>query len=285
VGAWVDVVRRLRQVPYDAALDMQGLMKSAVLARASGASRVAGFSLWHLREKSAWPFYSQVDDALSPEEGRSPGRHVIQKNLSLLRVVGIQSERVEFPPMEVESPASRAVQSAEGQSPFALLNPGAAWPNKRWPAERFGGVAEFLRDVRGIRSVVVWGPGDQELARAVVHASNGAAVEAPPTNVADLVALSRAATVCVSGDTGPLHLAAAAGTPVVAIFGPTDPERNGPWNRDDVVVSRYASCRCHYQRRCREAQWCLADVGVAEVTAAVQRRLGTDTGPRAPGDV
>jgi lipopolysaccharide heptosyltransferase I len=285
VGAWAEVVRQLRQVPYDVALDMQGLMKSAVLARASGAARVAGFSLWHLREKTARPFYSQVDDGVREGAGCSSGQHVIQKNLGLLRVIGIDSNHVVFRLANVDSPAARAVQATEAGAPFALLNPGAAWPNKRWPAERFGAVAGFLRDVRGIRSVVVWGPGDEELARAVVRASDGAAVAAPPTNVADLVALSRAATVCVSGDTGPLHLAGAAGTPVVGIFGPTDPERNGPWNPEDVVVSRYASCECHYERRCRAARWCLADVGVAEVTAAVQRRLGGTAEARLRRDV
>ncbi len=273
VAAWVDVVRCLRQVAYDAALDMQGLMKSAVLARASGATRVAGFSLWHLREKTARPFYSQVD-AAGAGEADSPA-HVIYKNLRLLRVVGVDTDRVVFPLTRADSAAALVVRAAGEGRPFALLNPGAGWPNKRWPAERFGEVAVFLRDVRGIRSVVVWGPGEQELARSVVSASNGAATEAPPTGVADLVSLSRAASLCVSGDTGPLHLAAAVGTPVVGIFGPTDPERNGPWLAQDVVVTRHGSCGCHYERRCRQARWCLADIGTVEVTAAVQRRLGT----------
>jgi heptosyltransferase-1 len=176
------------------------------------------------------------------------------------------------------------VQSADGGGPFALLNPGAAWPNKRWPPERFGEVAAFLREVRGIRSVVVWGPGDEALARSVVDASEGAATEAPPTGIADLVALSRAASLCVSGDTGPVHLAAAVGTPVVGLFGPTDSERNGPWRAEDVVVTRFGACGCHYERRCRrdrDGRWCLQDISVAEVTAAIQQRLGTP-GPARP---
>ena len=275
LSAWVEAVRRLRQVPYDAALDMQGLMKSAVLARASGATQVIGFSIWHLREKTARPFYSHIDDVRSAHGADASTGHVIYKNLGLLRVLGVDTARVVFPLAEVDSPPVRAVEAADGGGPFALLNPGAAWPNKRWPAERFAEVAAFLRDARGLRSVVVWGPGEQELARSIVRASNGAAVEAPPTGIADLVGLSRAASLCVSGDTGPLHIAAAVGTPAVGIFGPTDPERNGPWLAEDIAVSRYASCRCRYERRCRHARWCLADVGVAEVTAAIQRRLGS----------
>ncbi len=278
-SAWVDVVRRLRQVPYDVALDMQGLMKSAVLARASGARRVAGFSIWHLREKSARPFYSATDD-FSPSGEDQASRHVIYKNLHLLRVVGVESHRVEFPLVEVDSPAARAVQAADGGGPFALLNPGAAWPNKRWPAERFGEVASFLREVRGLRSIILWGPGDEELAQAVVVAASGAAKQAPPTGIADVLALSRAAVLCVSGDTGPAHLAAAVGTPVVAIFGPTDPDRNGPWAPEDVVVNRFTSCRCHYKRQCRNPPWCLGDVSVAEVTAAIQQRFGASGGTR-----
>jgi heptosyltransferase-1 len=107
----------------------------------------------------------------------------------------------------------------------------------------------------------------------VVDASGGSARVAPATSIADLLALARQASLMVSGDTGPLHIAAAAGTPTVAIFGPTDPKRNGPWSDADVVVSRYATCGCHYDRTCHQATWCLGDVSVAEVTAAIQRRL------------
>jgi heptosyltransferase-1 len=98
-------------------------------------------------------------------------------------------------------------------------------------------------------------------------------VLAPRTSVADIVALARAATLVVSGDTGPLHLATAAGAPTVSVFGPTDPARNGPFASDDVAVSRYEECRCHYDRRCHERRWCLADLPSAEICAAVQRRL------------
>jgi heptosyltransferase-1 len=269
-AAWLEVTRELRRVSYDVALDFQGLMKSAVFARASGARRVIGFSIWHLREKSARPFYSETghpSGAYGDDEG-----HIVQKNLWLLRSVGVTSDRVVLPLAHVESAAARRV-GAEIAGPFALINPGAAWPNKRWPPERFGEVATFLRDVRGLASVVLWGPGEEALARAVVDGSSGAARLAPATRIADLLALSRAAALMVSGDTGPLHIAAAAGTPIVALFGPTDPVRNGPWSPEDEVVSRYNACGCHYARRCHQAQWCLADVSVSEVTAAIQQRL------------
>jgi heptosyltransferase-1 len=266
LGAWTAAVRRLRLGRYDAALDFQGLMKSAVLARASGAGRVAGFSIWHLREKSARPFYSETDDA--------QGEHVIQKNLSLLRVVGVETDRVDFPLASTEADAVDVVRRAVGPGGFALMNPGAAWPNKRWPPARFAEVAAFLREVRGIPSVILWGPGEQDLAREIVAAASGAAVEAPPTGVPQILALAREASLMLSGDTGPLHLAGAAGTPIVAIMGPTSPRRNGPWAPEDLTVSRFEQCGCHYDRRCHETRWCLEDVSVAEVTAAIQQRLG-----------
>jgi lipopolysaccharide heptosyltransferase I len=268
IAGWTHAVRDLRQVPYDVALDLQGLLKSAVFARASGAPRVIGFSIWHLREKTARPFYSEAGASADGET-----EHVIYKNLRLLQTVGVTDERITFPLAHVDSPAVAAVRSAIGTQPFAMINPGAAWPNKRWPPERFGEVAAFVRDVRGLPSIVLWGPGEDALARAVVDASSGAARMAPPTSIGDLLALGREASLMVSGDTGPLHIAAAAGTPTVAIFGPTDPHRNGPWSDADIVVSRYESCGCHYDRKCRQASWCLNGVSVAEVTAAVQHRL------------
>ena len=267
VRAWLDLVRRLRAAGYEAALDFQGLMKSAVLARASGARRVLGFSLFHLREKGARPFYSEVG-----AEPRAEG-HVIRKNLALLAALGIRTTAIEFPIAAVPSRAAdEVVKEADGR-PLALLNPGAAWPNKRWPAARFGSAARELREAHGMHPVVLWGPGEEALASEVVHASAGAARLAPPTAIGDVVALSRAASLVISGDTGPLHLAAAVGTATVSLFGPTDPSRNGPWDDQDEAVSRFETCRCRYERRCRQRRWCLDGISVADVTSAIERRL------------
>ena len=120
---------------------------------------------------------------------------------------------------------------------------------------------------------VTWGPGEESLARAVVEASAGAAHQAPPTALAELLALVRDAQLVVSGDTGPLHLAAAASTPVVALFGPTDPRRNGPWASDDVSVSEFHRCTCHHKRQCTRPTRCLDDIGVDDVMNAIAERL------------
>jgi heptosyltransferase-1 len=266
IRGWSDAVRDLRTTRYDLAIDLQGLLKSAVLARASGAARVVGFSIWHLREKTARPFYSDVRDA--------EGGHVIAKNLRLLEAVGVHDPAIEFPLYDPPSDSLAALRAEIGaETRFALVNPGAAWANKRWPADRFGEIAAFLADAPLLTPVVLWGPGEERLAHAVIAASGGRAMLAPPTTLADLVALSRAAAIVVSGDTGPLHIATAVGTPTVSLFGPTNPARNGPFSADDIVVSRYDACGCHYDRRCHHEPWCLSDVTAAEVSAAIQRRL------------
>ena len=123
-----------------------------------------------------------------------------------------------------------------------MINPGAAWPNKRWPPERFGALAAAMRERIGVRSLVLWGPGEEDIAALVVGASGGAAeLASADQHRRHLSRSPDGAKLMVSGDTGPLHIAAAVGTPVVALFGPTFAERNGPWSRDDITISRAAS--------------------------------------------
>jgi lipopolysaccharide heptosyltransferase I len=265
-AGWISAAAALRRERYDVALDFQGLLKSAVLARLAGARTTAGFARPALRESAASTFYNRT---IEPPGGV----HVIEKNLSLLRAVDVATPPApEFRFVVRPSAALQRTRSLVGPR-FAIVNPGAAWPNKRWPPDRFGALAAELRARADLPSIVTWGPAEGELAEQVVAASCGAAALAPATSVADLFALSRAATLMVSGDTGPLHIAAAVGTPVVGVYGPTDPARNGPWSPDDVCVSRFAECGCHHKRSCEQPRWCLADVQVSEVLAAVERRL------------
>ena len=266
-------IRELRRAQYDVAFDLQGLLKSAVLARVSGAARVVGFSSAYLRERMARPFYTDVHDPggggmYDPRE-RS---HVVQMNLGLLKAVGVAEARPEFPIQHADTAVARAMRDRVGGR-YILANPGAAWPNKRWPPERYGAVARALANQQGIRTIVSWGPGEEPLAQDVVREAGGAALLSPPTSIADLVALIRGAALMVSGDTGPTHIAAALGTPIVGLYGPTRPSRNGPWAPGDVTISRDAVCRCHHLRRCTQSRMCLLDVEAAEVVAAIERRL------------
>jgi ADP-heptose:LPS heptosyltransferase len=259
----------LRRARYDVALDFQGLIKSAVLARLSGARRVVGFIRSALREPMAGMMYTEQVDP-------GPAAHVIDKNMALARAVvpevvaaGLQARASAG---LADSLVAAGVQ-ARVEPPTVVLNPGAGWPNKQWPPERFGQLAAAIRQTHGLSSVVTWGPGEEPLARGVVDTSAGAATAAPATSLADLMTLLRHAALVVSGDTGPIHLAAAAGTPIVGIYGPTDPRRNGPWSPLDETVSRFNECECHHKRRCHRATRCLDDIAVDDVLRAVDARL------------
>ena len=261
-----ETLRELRHIGYDAAIDLQGLLKSAMLARSIRAHRTIGFPRKHLREPLARLFYTDAPD---------PGdaTHVIYKNLALLAPLHVSDFRVRFP---IEIPRTvtceQIINRFEGRA-YALINPGAAWPNKRWPPARFGAVASAIERQFGWRSLVLWGPGEQEMAHEVVAQSGGAADISPPTTITDLVGLARGARLMISGDTGPLHIAGAVNTPIVALYGPTRPDRNGPWGLSDVSISRVQQCSCVYERKCRKTERCIDDISVAEVISAVQRRV------------
>jgi lipopolysaccharide heptosyltransferase I len=262
-------VAELRRGDYDVAFDLQGLLKSAALARLSGARRVIGFAPAHLREKAARWFYTETVDPTGTW-------HVVEKNLAALAAVGITGAPRRFPIDVPPSPIVEDVRRRLGlpaDGSFVLINPAAGWPNKQWPPDRFGAAAAAMRVRHGLRSLVLWGPGEEPLASGVVERSAGAAMLAPSTTIADLVRLSRAARLMIAGDTGPLHIAAAMGTPIIGLFGPTDPQRNGPWDPADIALSRYDACVCHYQRRCRRTTACLADIAVEDLVAAIDCRL------------
>ncbi len=273
------VIKQLRRTQYEVAVDVQGLVKSAAAARMSAARRIVGFERSFLREPGAGSLYTE---AVSVHDAP----HVAQKNLLLAAHLGGSTTDWQFP---ISVRASEAVAETRRRlrlsqdARFAVLNPGTAWDSKCWDPSRFGNLASRLRADCDLRSVVTWGPVDEARAVATVESSDGAATLAPPTGIADLVAYARAASIVVAGDTGPLHLAAAVGAPVVGIYGPSDPRRNGPWDTDDEVVSRFESCGCRsgprgvgqgvVVRRCDQAPSCMAEITVDDVMRAVARRL------------
>lgn len=265
-GAMLSAIAALRRHRYDAAIDLQGLLKSAVLARAAGARQTVGFSREQLREPMARFFYNRT-------VGASGTAHVIEQNLDVVAAAGVTDRRVMFPLDVPRTAVADRVLESFGRDDYGLINPGAAWPNKRWPPARFGMLAAAIHERIGLRSLVVWGPGEQTMAETVVRESRGAATLSPPTSIPDLFAIAQRARLMVSGDTGPLHIAGAVGTPIVALFGPTRSERNGPWSPADVSVSRLDRCSCHYERRCRLGTPCIDDIAVEEVVAAVEHRL------------
>lgn len=232
---WNDV----RAGRYQVAIDLQGAMRSAMLARRSGAPVIYGAA--EPRESPASLWYTR------PVITR--GTHVIEQNLSVVEAVAqrkLKVPRVQLPhDVEAEQRIGHQLMEA-GIREFAILNPGAGWGAKRWPAQRYGQVANALaRD--GLRSILNCGPGEDDLAREAADASEGAA-HAMKCSISELIALTRRAKLFVGGDTGPLHLAAALQVPVVAIFGPTDPARNGPYGTQSVVLRNPESPTTHARR-------------------------------------
>jgi ADP-heptose:LPS heptosyltransferase len=223
-------------------------------------------------------------------EEADPGSpiHVVDRNLGILTALNIKDRNYTFPFELVDIAAVDEIYARLGSrnNPFVLLNPNAAWVNKCWPAESFGAVAAYIRDRHGLRTVVVWNSSSQEdeaRMHLVVASSDGAAVSAPPTTLVELASVIKAGVLFISGDTGPLHIAGALGTPVVGIYGPSNPERNGPWSSQDEIVSASGGCQCLKRypnrgavgvvRRCENSTWCLEDVTVRDVCAAVDRSL------------
>jgi heptosyltransferase-1 len=258
----------LRRQRYDVALDLQGLIKSAVWARASGARRVVGFAREHLREPQAARLYHEHVTPPHPA-------HVIQKNLAVARHLGAAVAPAAPPLRPDPTPAlASAMRRLLDGAPYAVINPGAGWPNKRWPGERFAALSRALFDEHGLVSVVTWGPAERTLADEIVVLAGGAARLSPPTSVGELAAVMQDAVLVVSGDTGPLHIAAAVGAPVVGLYGPTWPERNGPWHPGDEVISRADRCQCHHKRQCLRGAPCIESISLEEVLAAAGRRIG-----------
>jgi lipopolysaccharide heptosyltransferase I len=260
----------------DVAIDFQGLLKSGVVAKATQARRRIGFETADLREPLSRLF-------LTEQVATSRHAHVIEKNLALASaVITNDPERSGEPfaagayefPIALSADDERFAEEAVGRraARFAILNPGGGWPTKLWPAERFGELADDLYEQHGLVSFVTYGPGEEELARRVVTSARSGAAEMIASTLKQLVALARRAALFVGGDTGPLHLAAAAGAPIVGLYGPTSPVRNGPFNPQDISLGRDIECRidCH-RRSCWH--WECMEMPVRAVSRAAALRL------------
>lgn len=257
----------LRAPKYEVAVDFQGAARSAMLARLAKAPLVYGAML--PRENVASMFYTR--------QVITRGAHVVEQNLSLAEAVAGQP--LEMPGAEL--PYDQAAEKqcddwlkSKGISDFVLLNPGAGWGAKRWPPERYGLVARHLAE-GGLKSLVNFGPGEEGLARAVEAASAGAA-ESVGCTLTELISLTRRASLFIGGDTGPIHLAAALGVPVVAIFGPTSPARNGPFGTRSIVLRNPLSPTTHARRAQPDPG--LLEISADQVVAAARELLRSRRG-------
>jgi heptosyltransferase I len=263
-------IRALRKFSYDAALDFQGLLKSATIAKLSKATRSYGFSKQNLREPAS--------RFLLTETFETPRKiHVIRKNLTLAEKalnIDVPTENFEFPIFTDDSHKTEAAEIvAETGENFAILNPAGGWVTKLWQAEKFGALADKIWEENGLVSVVTTAPNEAHLAEKVLQNSKSGKARAAQTSLKGFYELAKRTKIYVGGDTGPTHLAVAANAPVVGIFGPTEWWRNGSPNPMDICVERNdINCRvdCH-RRNC--SNWICMDISVETVAAAVRKRL------------
>ena len=271
VGEVVRLVRDLRREEFDVALDFQGLIKSAILARLSGASQVVGFSREKIKESAATYFYTQT---VLGDDGSRP--HVIQINFQLAQFLGCNADGLSpamplFIPEEVQARVENQLAQMEVEDPI-LISPGAGWVTKRWSTQKFGRLAVETERRLGIPVIVTYGPGEEPLVDRIRMEAAPYPISSLPTTLLELAALCRVSRLLIGGDTGPLHLAVALGLPTVAILGPTAPWRNGPFNPEDEIVT-HDQCSNSYRRKCPELVCRCMDMSVQEVFDAVRSRL------------
>ena len=253
-------IREIREPRYGVAVDFQGALKSALIARLAGTRRIVGMK--SPREAPAGMFYHQ--------RVLTPASHVIDQYSMLAEAVAqapLARTSVVFPEDHAAEGAIAQKLREWGQD-FVLLSPGAGWGGKRWPAQRYAEVAQELARL-GLLPVVNAAPGEEELARIVQAAGQA---QCCFCSTGELIALTRCARLFIGGDSGPLHLAAALGVPVVAIFGPTDPKRNGPYGTKSIVLRSPASCTSLSHTSTPDPG--LVRISSEEVIGATRRLLG-----------
>jgi len=258
-------VSELRRTPYDAALDFQGLWKSAVVAWLSRAQERIGFAERWLREPSAAVLYTQ---RISPPERV----HVVEENLALVERLGARAQRWQFPlPWNEEDDAYVDGQlTALDSENFVIMNPGGGWRSKCWPPENYAALIRQLAGIRHDQILLTGSPAEEPMIRGILQSPAAQRARYIPTTLVQFIALAERARLFIGGDTGPLHLAAAVGAPIVGIYGPTDPVRNGPFAADDIALSNQGPIS-HTRRGANPAY--LSGISVASVVAAVEERL------------
>ena len=257
-----DSRRELRAARYDVCVDLQGAVRSAVLGKWAHAHRLIG------EEKPReWAARYLFDEYVATN-----GTHVIEQAIEVANAIAREQLPTMLPWLPVSESAERFCDAElavfEG-GPFVILNPGAGWGAKRWPTERYGQVVRLFVE-RGFGVVINYGPGEEGLAAEVNGASGKAALSLSPA-LDELIALTRRASLVIAGDTGPLHLASALDMPVVGIFGPTDPARNGPFGGRFRVLRHPESKRDHSRRAEPEAG--LLTISACEVWNAAMELL------------
>ena len=261
--------RKHLRKPDQAAFDFQGLLKSGLIARLSGSKKRFGFHRRNLKEPLAGLFYTDRLEEISETD------HVIGKNLGLLRLAGINEDKYEFPlniPESLRNSVMEKIRIPDARSDpkLVLFNVGAAWPTKRWFPESWIAVLNDLKN-EPFSPLLLWGTPEEESLARLVSQATGVPL-APFLSVQESLALIEESSLVVSGDTFALQAACALDVPVVGIFGPTTPKRNGPFHSGDKFVYHEIACSACYKRSC-DSMDCLKLVRPEDVTVLVRQTL------------
>jgi heptosyltransferase-1 len=264
----VECVQHLRENQYTCAIDFQGLYKSSILAGLSSAGRRIGFDRGWAREEGAAMFYT--------ERVIPTGRHVAELNYSLAERAGAsRPARPEYP-LRVPAGGAASIRARlhdlgiSGE--YIVVGPGGSWRAKCWPAERFGEFCREFEKKNGMPLFVIHGPGEKSVAEEVARAAAPARPVVIAPTIEELMGLLAHARCVIAADSGPLHLAAALGTPVVGLYGPTDPARNGPFVPGAVIVHKALREEISYKRRSDHSAAMLR-ITVEDVLAATDTLL------------
>jgi lipopolysaccharide heptosyltransferase I len=252
--------RRLRRRRFDLVIDLQGLFRSGWLTWKTRAPVRVGFG--NAREL-AWLAYTHRVLIEDDEQ------HAIERSLCVAEALGCGGGPVEFVFATQQVDREYVADQLRGIGPYAVLLPGTNWPTKRWPAENFSALVGRFKERFGLASVIAGGPDVAPLAARIGAAAHSLVGK---TNLRELTALLENADVVIANDSGPMHIAAALGRPLVALFGPTNPVRTGPYARGDAVLRLDIPCSPCYSRQCSH-QSCLRWLGVAAVLDAAAGQL------------
>ena len=264
-----NVIRQLREQHFDIAIDFQGLLKTAFIGLLSGTKTRIGFAKEIVRERpSHWFYHRTLGKPAKPV-------HIVEQNRMLAALAGAVPVAAHME-LSVSEDDSRFIDSLLSDAQienFVVLNPGGGWRTKCWPPDRYGTLARRIRRELGVSVIVTTGPGEEPLYRRIVESCGEPVPLHFPVTFLQLVPLYKRASLFIGGDTGPFHLACALGTPVVGVFGPTSPVRNGPWRNDDEVLQHVMPCSDCYGRTCPTQNECM-NIDVSEVFSAAARRMG-----------
>lgn len=250
------LLKDIRNEQYDLAVDLQGLLRSGIITMATGAPVRIGFS--EAREGSSLCYNLKV------KGGKDV--HAVDRYMKIAGALGCDEENIIFPFSLCSGEMSNIEGIKRDLKAYAVIVPGARWDTKIWAAENFGRLASLLP----LKSIVIGSRSDMEIAQKVVQASGGKAISiAGNTSLKELVELMRNASFAISNDSGPMHIAAGFNVPVFAIFGPTSPQRTGPYGKGHTIIKSDLDCAPCFRKQCDDLR-CMKGITVEQVYERIQ---------------